>query len=118
MHSAVGGLKQALAAVIKRVGIMRRNQDRRSPLKAMLQVGRSVRVGKLRLLGDRLYLPNVPVVARDVSLIVRGINNIRVARIRRDIPSLAAADVVPVAAVDRSIVAAACDRDSARVLLR
>ena len=49
VHAAVGRLKQPLAAVIQRVRIVRRKQDRRGPLKTMLQVRRPVRVGKLRL---------------------------------------------------------------------
>ena len=71
-------LKSTSPAVVERVRIVRRNHDRRRPLEAVLQIRRAVRVGKFRLLGDRLDLPDVPVVARDVSLIVRGVNDIRI----------------------------------------
>ena len=38
VHAAVGGLKQALPGVVERVGIVRRDHDRRRPLEAVLQV--------------------------------------------------------------------------------
>ena len=118
VHAAVGRFKQTLARVVKRVGIVRREHDGRGPLEAVFQVGRAVSVGEFGLLGDRLHLADVPVVARDVALIVGGINDVRVARIGRNVACLAAAHVVPIAAVNRAVVAAAGDRDGAAVLLR
>ena len=37
MHASIGGFEQALAGVVERVGIVRRNHDRRRPLETMLQ---------------------------------------------------------------------------------
>ena len=96
MHSTIRGLEQTLARVIERVRVVRGNQYGCGPLEAMLQVGCAVSVGKLRLLGDGFHLPDALIEARNVSLVVGGINDIRVGRIRCDVAGLASANVVPV----------------------
>src|SRR5271165_301486 len=118
MHSAVGGLEQALAAVIERVGIVWGKHYGRGPLETMLEVGGTVGVGKFRLLSNGFHLPNLLVEARDVSLVIGGINNVRVGGIRRDVARFASAYVIPVCAIDSTVIAAAGDGDRSAVLLR
>ena len=62
----------------------------------MLQILRAIGIGKFRLLGNRLHLPDMLVEARDVSLVIGRVNNIRVRRIRRNVAGLASAHVIPV----------------------
>ena len=52
--------------------------------------------------GNGLHLPDVFVEARNVSLIVGGIDDVRVGRIRCDVAGLSTAHVIPVGAVDRA----------------
>ncbi len=118
MHSAVGGFEQPLGCVIKRVGIVQGNQYGRGPLEAMLESSSTVSVRKLRLLGDSLHLPDALVETRDVALVVGGIDNVRVRRIRRDVAGLASAHVIPVGAIDGAVITAAGDGHRTTILLR
>src|SRR5207244_8338127 len=117
MQAAVGGLKQALAGVVKRVGVVRRNNDRRGPLKAMLEIGRTLTIADFRIDCDVLQLPGTFVKTSDLSLVIAGVDDVRLGRVRSNVASFSASDVVPVGAVDGGVVAAAGDRDGAVVLL-
>src|ERR1700722_11852556 len=83
----------------------------------MLKARGAVGIGKLRLLGDRLYLSSVPIVARDIALIVGGINNIGIGWIRSNITRFASTHVIPVGAINRAVIAAAGDGHRAAILL-
>src|SRR5579872_6351846 len=117
MDAAIGGLEKPFAAVIKRVRIVWRDHHRGRPLKTVLEIRRAPGIGKFRLLGDRLHLSDTLVETRDVSLIVRRVNNIWIRRVWRNITSLASTHVIPVAAINRSIVAAAGNGYSSAILL-
>ena len=75
-------------------------------------------VGKLRLLGNGFHLSDALIEARNVSLVVGGIHDIRVWRIRCDVSRFASAYVIPVGAVDGAFVAAARDANGGVILLR
>ena len=117
-HSAVGGFEDALAAVVDRVRIVRRNHDRRRPLKAVFQIGRAARIRKIGPHRNVLHLAGAFVEARDVALVVARINNIRIGRIGRDVSGFSAAYRIPVVAPDFAVIAAAGNRDRRIVLLR
>ena len=84
----------------------------------MLHAEGAVRVGKFGLLGDRFHLPGMPVVARDVALVVGGVNDVGIGRVRGDVAGLAASDVIPVLPIDRALIATAGDGDCPGILLR
>src|SRR3974390_2602504 len=116
-HSAVGGFENRFAAVVEGVRIVRRNDDGRGPLKAVRQTGGATRVGQFRRDCDVLHLVRAPVEARDIALIVAGINNVRIGRIGRDVSRFAASDRIPIVASNGSVVAAAGNGHSGVVLL-
>ena len=118
VHAAVGGFEEALAAVVERVGIVRREHERGGPLEAMFHAECAVSVRKFGLLGDRLDLADVAIVAGDVALIVGGVDDVGIGGIGSDVAGFAAADVIPIGAVDGAVVAAAGDGHGAGVLLR
>src|ERR1700735_4510912 len=84
----------------------------------MFQIAGSVGVRKFGLFGDRFHLPDASVVARNISLIIGGINNIWIERIRCDIAGLASANVVPIGTVNGAIVAPARNGNRSTILLR
>src|SRR4029077_13614673 len=117
VHSAVSGFEQALATVVERIGIVRRNHDGGGPLKTVLEIRCTLAIADFRLHGYVLQLPGALVESGDFPLVVARVNDGRLRRIRRDIARFATADVVPVRAIDGAVVAAAGNRDGAVVLL-
>src|SRR6266446_4011683 len=118
VHATVRSFEKTLACMVERAGVVRRKQHGCGPLETMLQETRAVSVGEFRLLGDRLHLSDMPVVARNVALVVGGINNVWIGRVRRDVAGFASAHVIPIGAVDDAVITAAGDGDRASVLLR
>ena len=118
MHAAIGRFEQSLARVIQNVGIVKRDQHRRGPLKAVVQNRRAHSIREPRENGDVLKLPVMFVEPRDVALIGARIDDRWVARIGSDVARFPAPDVVPFRPADRSLRAAAGDGDGRIVLLR
>ena len=112
VHAAVGSLKKALACVVEDVGIVWGNQERRGPLEAVVEDRGSAAVGKLGRSRDALGLASVAIIAGQRALVVAGVHDEGIGRVRSDVARFAAAYGIPVGAVDGAIVAAAGDRDS------
>ncbi len=68
--------------------------------------------------GDVAELAGVFVIARDVALIIAGVDDQRIARIGRNVAGFAAADGIPILTIDGAIHIAAGNGDGAVVLLR
>src|SRR5579863_10056767 len=109
VHAAIGGLKQALAGVVKSIRIVRRNQNGRSPLEAVFQNCRPAAVADLGLLRDVLDLTGTFVKPRDNAFVLAGVHNIWIGWIGRDEARFTSTHVIPVGTVDRTLVAAAGD---------
>src|SRR5439155_24721998 len=105
------------AAIVKSVRLMRRYLDRRGPLEAVLQVGRSLCIRDFRRHGDVFDLSSAFVETSDISLVIPGVNNIGIGRIRRDISGFPTAHRIPVGAPYGSVIIADGDSDRAVVLL-
>src|SRR5581483_2282005 len=63
MHASIGGLEDTFAPVIDSVGVMGRNDQRRSPLKTVLEIRGAIGVGQIRLHSNVLKLPSALVEA-------------------------------------------------------
>ena len=60
----------------------------------------------------------VLIVARDLAAVRTGVHDLRIGGIGRDVAALAAADVVPIRAIDAALGARARNSDGRVVLLR
>ena len=107
------------AAWYSDVRVVRRDEDRRVPLEAVLQVLRRLADRELRPRHDLPRLAGLVVVAGDRAAVAAGEDDVGVLRLRRDPAALAAADGVPVRDADpRRPGCATRDRDGRVVLLR
>src|SRR5262249_49444280 len=86
--------------MINRFCIVRRNQDGRSPLKAVAQFFAAPAHGSVGIDADALHLLRLAVVARDGASIVSRVDDVWIRRIGRGESRLAAADALPVAKLD------------------
>ena len=98
VHARIGGAEQALAAVVQHVGIVRRNQQRRGPLEAVLQARGAFAIAQHSGHADDLRLARALVEHRQQALVVAGEDDIRIGQVRRDVSGLAAAHRIPVLA--------------------
>src|SRR4029077_3092805 len=76
MHAAVGRLKQALAAVIEHVGIMRRDHEGRGPLEAVLEISSAFAIANFGMFRDIFELARTLIEARDLSFVIAGIDDV------------------------------------------
>ena len=114
----VGRAEQHVGAVIEHVGIVGRKHDGRGPLEAVLQLRRAPAHG---IVGPGIHVLQLAaglVVARDQAVVGAGEDDVGIGRIGNNEAAFAAADRVPVLAIDRATIAAAGDGDGGIVLLR
>src|SRR5262249_43102291 len=104
VHAAIASFEEPLAAVVEGVGIMRRNHDRCCPLKAVFQVCGPAAVAEVGIDLNILYLSGALVETRNPALVIAGIDDVRIWGIRRNVTGFASPDVVPVSAVNCSVV--------------
>src|SRR5712692_7820362 len=67
--------------------------------------------------GNILHLAGVTVVAGEVTIVVTGINDFRIAEVRPDVSGLSPADRVPVPLTDHAVIAATSNGHGCVVLL-
>src|SRR6266850_1955876 len=106
-----------LRGVIDDVGVVLRNEDRHSPGVAVFLSGSRVTIRKQGPLLDALGLVGAAIEPSEDWALVVGVNDIGIARIHGDGATFAAADGIPVAAIDEAAVAARADSDGGIVLL-
>src|SRR5690348_6906932 len=109
-HALVGGLKNSLAAVVESAGIVGRHHDGRGPLEAMLQVGVTGTHGIEGPGRNVLFLMIFLVEPGDQAVVGARIDNVGIPGIGNDEAGFAAADFVPIRAVDDAVIAAAGNR--------
>src|SRR5579883_888236 len=102
----------------KDMWIVRREHNREGPLEAVLQVAGGPAAGSLGPDRDIARLLRAIVIARHISLIAAGVDNIGVIWAHSDIAALAATDLIVVGESNRAEVRAAGQRDSRVILLR
>src|SRR5207253_130407 len=113
----VAAAEQNLGGVVERVGIVRRDHDRRVPLEAVLQVLARLADRQLRPGHDLPALTGAIVVARDGAAIAPSEDHLGILRFGRDPPALASSHLMPVAFPDAPPAPTACGRDRRVVLL-
>ena len=95
---------------------MWRKPDRRIPLEPVLEIAGRLPELKLRVVEDLAELAGLAVQPGDRAAVAAGVDDVRIARVHRDVAALAAADLIPVGR-DRE-AAARRHRNRAVVLLR
>src|SRR5882724_2751736 len=88
------------------------------PLKAMLHIRSRPSDGIYRPRIYRLCFAGAVIVTGDFAAIRTGVDDFRIRRIGRDVTALAAADVVPIRAIDGAVRAGAGNANRGVVLLR
>ena len=113
--SLVAGHVDHLRGVVEDVRVVGREPDGRVPLEPVVQVARGLSELQLRVVEDLAVLAGLPVHPGDAAAVTAGVDDVRVARIHRDVAALAAADGIPVR--HHGEAAARGHRDGAVVLL-
>ena len=98
--SAVTSSLQSVARVIDDGVIVWRDHDWRRPLKTVFEIFRTVSTAIVRINANMWLLACALVVARQVTEILTGINNVRGLRVCNDKSSLATADRTPITLQD------------------
>jgi hypothetical protein len=110
-------LKHHLGRRIEHIPIVGGNHDRLRPTKAKLHVFGAVARVIDRPDADVLCLHGALIPTCHDSVPGTGIHNVKISRVGYDVTALTSPNVVPVLAPDVPIVGAACNCDSAVVLL-
>src|SRR5882757_8441030 len=88
------------------------------PLKAMLHIRSRPSDGIYRPRIYRLCFASAVIVAGDFAAVRSRVDDFRIRRIGRDVTALAAANIVPIGAIDGAVRAGAGNADGGVVLLR
>src|SRR3954451_4899021 len=115
--AAISRPKQHLAAKVEHVRIMRRDLHRRGPPKAVKQAGWGVSA-RPKPGRDVPHFAGMPVVAREVAVMIAGVDDLRIAWIGPVVARLAATDRMPLPLANGTSIAAGEDGDAPAVLLR
>src|SRR5204862_6242157 len=114
----VGSLEESVCREVESIGLMRRKDNSLRPLKAILLVHCSGTNGIQGQGSYVLLLPGMVIIAGNFPAIGAGIDDFRIARIRRHVTTLATAHRIPIGPVDASAIAGAGNAHGGVVLLR
>src|SRR5262245_40134659 len=116
--SFIGRFEKHIRRGVKGIRVMRRKDDWKIPLETVFQI-RSPPAH--RVIRPRIHialLAGVAILARYEPAVGTGVYNLRIFRTWRYPSALAAADVVPVGAIDAALSSPACNSNSRIILLR
>ena len=113
----IGRTENKLRGVINHVGIVLRNENRHGPGITVFLLDGGMTVYHHGPFLDALRLAGAAIEAREDGPLVVGVNDVRIARVGDDVAAFAAADGIPIAAIDVAVVAAGADADRGIVLL-
>ena len=117
MLASIGRAEQHLRALIQRIRRDGGHRDRRDPRVVVRHRRRPRAVGGHGPWGDVLHLAVFRVPPRQAPPQSRSVDDVGILRVGDVVVALVGPDGVPIAESDRAVVAAACDRHRAVVLL-